>query len=46
MSIQKAEQIISDDEDYDDDGSLKEEVKEDLGDKYTDLDEIPSDYSE
>ena len=35
MTIQEAIDIIEDDEDYDDDGFLKEDVKLDFEDKYT-----------
>jgi len=38
MSVKKAEQIILDDVDYDDDGVLKDSSREKLEDKYTDLD--------
>lgn len=38
MSVQKARQIIEDDEDYDDDGNLKKEVREKYEDDYADLD--------
>jgi hypothetical protein len=37
MTVSQAEEIISDDDDFDDDGNLKDEVKEDYGDKYDDL---------
>ena len=43
MTRLEAQQIIEDDEDYDDDGNLKDTVKEAYEDKYdddTDLDEI------
>ncbi len=40
MTEERAEEIISDDEDFDDDGNLKEEVKEEYEDKYADLDYI------
>ena len=38
MSIQEAEQIIEDDDDYNDDGYLKNSVKEGYEDKYGDMD--------
>jgi hypothetical protein len=38
MSVKKAEQIINDDMDYDDDGILKENVREKFEDKYSDID--------
>lgn len=37
MSVSKAKQIISDDDDYDDDGSLRDDVKEEYGDKHSDV---------
>ena len=40
MTISQAEEIISDDDDFDDDGVLKAEVKEEYSDKYADLDYI------
>lgn len=36
MSVQKAENIIEEDDDYDEDGNLKSNVKSDLEDKYDD----------
>ncbi len=38
MSVSKAEQIINDDTDYDDDGYLKESSREKYEDKYSDID--------
>ena len=38
MSIKQAEKIISDDDDYDDDGFLKDNVKEKYQDEYSDID--------
>ncbi len=43
MTKMEARQIISDDDDYDDDGSLKEDVKESYSDKFSDVDYM-SDY--
>lgn len=40
MSVSKAEQIISDDLDFNEDGNLKKKVKEDYEEKYSDLDYI------
>lgn len=40
MTISQAEDIISDDDDFDDDGNLKDDVKEEYSDKYADLDYI------
>jgi hypothetical protein len=37
MSIRKAEQIIEDDTDYDDDGNLKDNIKEKYEDEYSDI---------
>jgi len=37
MSIRKAEQIIEDDSDYDNDGNLKEGIKEKYEDEYSDI---------
>ena len=39
MTVQEAIDIIEDDEDYDDDGLLKEDVKMDFEDKHTDEEE-------
>jgi hypothetical protein len=36
MTVLEAQEIIEDDEDYDDDGFLKDEVKEELEEKYDD----------
>lgn len=38
MSVQEARQIIEDDDDYDEDGYLKEDVRDDYEDKYSDVD--------
>jgi hypothetical protein len=40
MTTQQAEDIISDDEDYDEDGTLKDESRLQFEDKYADLDYI------
>jgi len=40
MTNAQATKIIKDDNDYDSEGNLKEEVKDDYEDKYTDLDTI------
>ena len=37
MSIRKAEQIIEDDTDFDDDGNLKDNIKEKYEDEYSDI---------
>lgn len=39
MTVQEAIDIIEDDEDYNDDGLLKEDVKMDFEDKYTEEEE-------
>ncbi|MBU2885856.1 hypothetical protein KO507_08790 [Gilvimarinus agarilyticus] len=38
MSAHEAEQIIADDSDYDEDGYLKEDIRDDYEDKYSDVD--------
>nr|WP_321408120.1 hypothetical protein [uncultured Carboxylicivirga sp.] len=38
MSVVEAEQIIEDDDDYNDDGNLKNSAKEDYSEKYADVD--------
>lgn len=38
MSIKKAEELIEDDDDYDDDGNLRDDVKEQYEDDYSDVD--------
>lgn len=38
MTIQQAIDIVEDDDDYDDDGSLKEDIKLDFEEKYSDDD--------
>ena len=38
MTIQEAKEIIEDDEDYDDDGILKEETKDEYAGKYAEVD--------
>lgn len=40
MTENEAIQIVDEDDDYDDDGFLKNEVKQDYEDKYSDLDHI------
>ncbi len=46
MTVQEAEAIISEDDDYDDDGVLKDDVKEEYEDKYADLDYIAENLEE
>ncbi len=43
MTMAEAKELISQDEDFDDDGNLKEAVKDDYEDKYGDIDYM-SDY--
>ncbi|MBX2843220.1 MAG: hypothetical protein KTR26_15730 [Flammeovirgaceae bacterium] len=38
MTIQEAQQIVSDDNDYDEDGILRDDSKEEYEDKYSELD--------
>lgn len=40
MTENEAVQIVDEDEDYDDDGLLKDDVKQDYEDKYADLDHV------
>lgn len=40
MSENEAVQIVDDDDDFDDDGFLKDEVKQDYEDKYAELDHV------
>ena len=40
MTENEAVQIVDDDDDYDDDGFLKDNVKQDYEDKYADLDHV------
>lgn len=42
MTKAEAQEIIEDDEDYDDDGKLKDEVADELNEKYDDLEETNS----
>jgi hypothetical protein len=39
MTVNEAQQIIEDDEDYDDDGILKDEVKEEYEEKYDEVED-------
>lgn len=41
MSQKRAEEIIEEDDDYDEEGNLKKAVKADFEDKYSDLDYMP-----
>lgn len=38
MSIAEAEELIADDDDYDDDGNLRDDVRDDYEDKHSDAD--------
>ncbi len=40
MTVEEADDIISDDDDYDDEGTLKDESKAEYEDKYAELDHI------
>ncbi|MFC3810018.1 hypothetical protein [Lacihabitans lacunae] len=40
MTNAQADKIIKDDTDYDDDGNLRDEIKDDYEDKYNDLDSM------
>jgi hypothetical protein len=48
MTANEAKRIIESDDDYDDDGVLKDEVKEEYEDKYSDIDYLAenADFSE
>ena len=48
MTVTEAQQIIEDDDDYDDDGTLKDDVKEEYEDKYEDMgnDDLDDNYYE
>jgi hypothetical protein len=43
MSVKEAEQLIEDDDDYGDDGYLKNSVKEDYEDKHVNIDDVDED---
>ena len=46
MTENEAVQIVDDDDDFDDDGFLKNEVKQDYEDKYADMDHIAEQMSD
>lgn len=46
MTAEEAEIIIDGDDDYDDNGILKSEVKEEYEDKYSDLDYLADNYAD
>ena len=43
MTVEEAEAIIIDDDDYDDDGNLKSDIIESYEDKYPDIDSLEED---
>lgn len=46
MTENEAVQIVDDDDDYDDEGFLKDDVKQDYEDKYADLDHVADQISD
>ncbi|UBM59268.1 hypothetical protein LAG90_01175 [Marinilongibacter aquaticus] len=40
MTVERAEEIVEDDDDFDDDGNLRDDVKGEYSDKFSDLDYI------
>lgn len=46
MTVSEAVQIVDDDEDFDDDGMLKDEIKEEYEEKFSDVEYLNSDESE
>ena len=46
MTISEAVQIVDDDEDFDDDGMLKDEIKEEYEEKFSDVEYLNADDSE
>lgn len=46
MTNVEAKQIIEDDNDYDDEGNLKEEIKDEYEDKYSDLDYMHNSFGD
>lgn len=46
MTISEARKIILRDDDYDEDGNLRDEIREDYADKYADLDYLGDDDEE
>ncbi len=46
MSVNKAVSIIEDDDDYDDDGNLKDFIKEEYEEKYSDVDYLDSNVND
>lgn len=46
MTVSEAVQIIDDDDDFDSTGTLKEDIKEELEEKYSDVDYLNADEAE
>ena len=46
MTVSEAVQIIDDDDDFDSTGTLKEDIKEELEEKYSDVDYLNTDEAE
>ncbi|MDP2721536.1 MAG: hypothetical protein Q8O72_02160 [Bacteroidales bacterium] len=46
MTSEKAEEIINEDDDYDDNGHLKDDARDDYEDKYSDLDYLADNFTE
>ena len=46
MTVSEAVQIVDEDEDFDDDGMLKDEIKEEYEEKFSDVEYLNSDDSE
>lgn len=46
MTVNEAIKIVEDDEDFDSDGTLKDGIKEEYENKYTDIDEVADDINE
>ena len=46
MTVSEAVQIVDDDEDFDDDGMLKDEIKEEYEEKFSDVEYLNSDESD
>lgn len=46
MTVEEAQQLIEDDDDYDDDGNLKSEIQEEYEDKYGEDSDDEDDYDD
>jgi len=46
MTVSQAVDIILQDDDYDDDGYLKDDVREEFEDKYSDIEAVDDDYED